>query len=186
MWFLYTWVIVSVVMVIIWSYFQDVSIFGLWIIMVSRIIVIWHKSAYSFCFTYENIYFFFFLVFLLQNFYILIPISYSYTSLSFSYFYPFVLLLYILGMLFKSVLHIIDLIFPQNYLSSTERLVFSVLIISTDLYYVLFTMLTSKSSSLLPCLAFSAYCLFREASYFIPIWEWESPDMSSCIQMILF
>lgn len=60
MWFLYTWVIVSVVMVIIWSYFQDVSIFGLWIIMVSRIIVIWHKSAYSFCFTYENIYFFFF------------------------------------------------------------------------------------------------------------------------------
>lgn len=131
-------------------------------------------------------YLLFFLVFLLQNFYILIPISYSYTSLSFSYFYPFVLLLYILGMLFKSVLHIIDLIFPQNYLSSTERLVFSVLIISTDLYYVLFTMFTSKSSSLLPCLAFSAYCLFREASYFIPIWEWESPDMSSCIQMILF
>lgn len=37
---------------------------------------------------------FFFLVFLLQNFYILIPISYSYTSLSFSYFYPFVLLIY--------------------------------------------------------------------------------------------
>ena len=114
-------------MVIIWSYFQDVSIFGLLIIIVSCIISdLTHRNLHTVFVLYMRIFTFFFLVLLLQSFCIFVPVSYSYTSLSFSYFYPFVLLLYILGMLFKSVLHILDVIFPQNYLSS-ERLVFSVL-----------------------------------------------------------
>ena len=124
--FLYTWVTVVIFMVIIWSYFQDVSIFGLLIISFLYHSDLTHRNLHTVFVLYMRIFTFFLLVLLLQSFCILVPVSYSYTSLSFSYFYPFVLLLYILGMLFKSVLHILDLIFPQNYLSS-ERLVFSVL-----------------------------------------------------------
>lgn len=77
--------------------------------------------------------------------------------------YPFALIFCILGMLFKFAFHIIDLIFPQNQFSSTQRLVsFSVLLFPLTTTMPQFT---GKHSSSLPHFAFLAYCLFTEAKF---------------------
>ena len=176
-------------MVIIWSYFQEVSIFGLLIIIVSCIIVIWHiKICIQFLFyIWEFLLFFFFF--------------FSYPITKFLYIGScFLFLQLIIFLIFLSLCA--SLVYSGNAIQVCpiyHRLGFSIKLplfywktsflssgVYTDLYYVLFTMFTSKPSSLLPGLAFSAYCLFTEVNYFIPIWEWESPEMSSCIQIILF
>ena len=185
--FLYTWVIVVIFMVIIWSYFQDVSIFGLLIIIVSCIISdLTHRNLHTVFVLYMRIFTFFFFSSPITKF------LYICSCFLFLYLIIFLIFLSLCASLVYSGNAIqvcptyswcdfstkLPLFWKTSFLSSD---------VSTDLYYVLFTMFTSKPSSLLPCLAFSAYCLFTEASYFIPIWEWEtSPEMSSCIQMILF
>ena len=184
--FLYTWVTVVIFMVIIWSYFQDVSIFGLLIIIVSCIIVIWHiEICIQFLF-----YIWEFLLFFFSS-----PIKkFLYIGSCFLFLYLIIVLIFLsqcASLVYSgNAIQVcptyswfdfstkLPLFWKTSFLSSD---------VSTDLYYVLFTMFTSKPSSLLSCLAFSEYCVFTEASYFIPIWEREtSPEMSSCIQMILF
>lgn len=143
MWFLYTWVIVSVVMVIICR-ISRMSLFLaselLWFLRYSDLTQI---CIQFFVFIIMRIFtFFFFFSFPITKF--------LYIDSYFLFLYLIIFLIF-LSFLCFSLIYSGNAIqvcptyywfdFSTKLLSSTERLVFSVLIISTDLYYVLFTML---------------------------------------------